>query len=167
MSENIRVLMVEDELADAELMVRELRRAGFAPDWARVDTELAYLSSLDWAPDVILSDSNLPSFDGLQALEILRERDLDIPFILVSGRLGEDWAVDAMKRGAYDYLLKDRLARLGESVRRALSQRQLRAERALAIEALRQSEERHRLVSEITADYAYSLDAPSGQPLAC
>lgn len=157
MSEALRVLIIEDDSADAELMVRALERGGFAPAWERVETEAEYIAALDRSPDVILSDSSLPLFDGLEALDLLRERGLDIPFILVSGRVGEDFAVDAMKRGACDYLLKDRLARLGEAVRRAIEQRRLREERAWAIEALRQSEERYRLVSEASSDYVYSL----------
>jgi PAS domain S-box-containing protein len=157
MSETVRVLIIEDDPVDADLMVRELKRGGFAPEWVRVETEEAFLAQLERSPDVILSDSKLPLFDGFEALELLRERALDIPFILVSGRLGEDLAVDAMKRGACDYLLKDRLARLGEAVRRAIDDRRLRAERAWAIGALQQSEERYRLISETSSDYAYSL----------
>jgi DNA-binding response OmpR family regulator len=157
MSETVRVLIVEDDPVDADLMVRELKRGGFDPDWVRVQTESEYLAQLDREPDVILSDSNLPLFDGFEALDLLRKRALDIPFILVSGRMGEDLAVEAMKRGASDYLLKDRLARLGEAVRRAIDLRRLRAERIWAIGALRQSEERYRLVSEVSSDYVYSL----------
>jgi two-component system, cell cycle sensor histidine kinase and response regulator CckA len=165
MSEPINVLIVEDTIADARLMMRELERTGFAPDWIRVETESDYLSCLERPPDVILADSNLPQFDGLHALDMLRQRNLDIPFILVSGRMGEDLAVDAMSRGADDYLLKDRLARLGEAVRRAMERRRLRRERAGAIEALRDSKERYRLVSEISSDYAYSLEVtPDGTP---
>jgi DNA-binding NtrC family response regulator len=157
MSESVRVLIVEDDPVDADLMIRELKRGGYAPDWVRVQTEFEYLAQLDKRPDVILSDSNLPLFDGFEALDLLQKRELDIPFILVSGRLGEDVAVDAMKRGASDYLLKDRLARLGEAVRRAIGERRLRAEKTWAIGALRQSEERYRLVSETSSDYVYSL----------
>jgi two-component system cell cycle sensor histidine kinase/response regulator CckA len=167
MDENIRVLIVEDDPADAELMVRQLQRGGFAPDWVRVETESDYLSSLLQKPEVILSDSNLPQFNGLRALDLLSQRGLDIPFLLVSGRMGEDWAVDAMKRGADDYLGKDRLARLGEAVRRAIEQRRLRNEKTWAMEALRQSEERYRLVSEITSDYAYSLSVEPSGSLTC
>jgi PAS domain S-box-containing protein len=81
--------------------------------------------------------------------------------------MGEDLAVDAMRRGAYDYLLKDRLARLGEAVRRALERRRLRRERAGALEALRESQERYRLVSEISSDYAYSLQVQPDETLTC
>src|SRR6202167_1370275 len=146
MSETVRVLIVEDDPVDADLMVRELERGGFAPNWVRVQTESEYLAQLDQEPEVILSDSNMPLFDGFEALDLLQKRGLDIPFILVSGRLGEDLAVEAMKRGACVYLLKDRLPRLGEPVRRAIEERRLRAERTWAVGALRQSEERYRLV---------------------
>src|SRR5580704_11761519 len=167
MSEIVRVLIVEDDPVDAELMVRELKRGGFAPDWVRVQTESEYLAQLDREPEIILSDSNLPLFDGFEALDLLRKRGLDIPFILVSGRMGEDLAVEAMKRGACDYLLKDRLARLGEAVRRAIDERRLRAERTWAIGALRQSEERYRLVSEASSDYVYSLKVGTDGTLTC
>src|SRR5580692_4044017 len=167
MSETVRVLIVEDDPVDAELMVRELKRGGFAPEWVRVQTESEYLAQLEMAPEVILSDSNLPLFDGFEALDLLQKRGLDIPFILVSGRVGEDLAVEAMHRGACDYLLKDRLARLGEAVRRAIDQKRLRAERTWAVGALRQSEERYRLVSEASSDYVYSLLVDPDGTLRC
>ena len=124
----LRVLILEDEPADAELMAQELRRAGFDPEWERVATETEYLALLDPALDLILADHRLPQFDGLLALKLLQERGLDIPFILVSGTIGEELAVSAMKQGASDYLLKDRLARLGQAVAHALEQRRLRSE---------------------------------------
>jgi hypothetical protein len=167
MSDPVRVLIVEDDPADADLMIRELKRGGFAPDWVRVQTESEYLAQLDRDPEVILSDSNLPLFDGFEALDLLQKRALDIPFILVSGRMGEDLAVEAMKRGASDYLLKDRLARLGEAVRRAIDLRRLRAERIWAIGALRQSEERYRLISEASSDYVYSFNVDSDGVMTC
>ena len=122
----LRVLIVEDEPAHAELEMRELRRAEFAPEWLRVETEAAYLEQLGAAPDLILSDYSLPQFSAPRALELLRDRGLDIPFIVVSGTMGEETAVDLMRRGATDYLLKDRLARLGPAVQRALEQQRLR-----------------------------------------
>ena len=142
MSTSIRVLILEDRSEDAELMVHELRRNHFEPDWRRVDTESEYNAHLGWRPDVILSDYNMPLLDAARALDLLRELDLDIPFIVVSGAIGEDAAVAMMRRGAADYLLKDRLARLGPAVRRALDETKLRDETRRAEVALRASEVR-------------------------
>jgi two-component system, cell cycle sensor histidine kinase and response regulator CckA len=126
MSQPIRVLIAEDRSSDAELLVRELRRAGFEPEWRRVDSEADYLQALapDW--DVILCDYSMPQFDAPRALLLLQERGYDVPFIIVSGTVGEDAAVAAMKDGANDYLIKDRLTRLGTAVRHAIEERQQR-----------------------------------------
>jgi PAS domain S-box-containing protein len=132
MNTPLRVLILEDRPAEAELMLHELRRGGFEPDWQRVETEADYLATLDPALDLILADYNLPQFDGLRALAMLQERGLDIPFIIVSGVIGEDLAVSAMKQGAADYLLKDRLARLGPAAAQALEQERLRDEKRWA-----------------------------------
>ena len=167
MSDPLRVLIVEDNADDAELVLNQLRRAGFVPECQRVETAHDYVRSLDTEPDIILADASLPQFDGLRALDLLQQRDLDIPFLLVTGSIGEDLAVDAIKRGASDYLLKDRLARLGEAVRNALDRKRQRQESARATEAMRQSEERYRLVSEITSDYAYSLFVEKDGVLVC
>ena len=120
----LHVLLVEDSADDAELVAAELRRAGFDPRWERVETEPDFMAALEGRdpPDIILSDFSMPQFNGLQAVDLVRSRGLDIPFILVSGTLGEEAAVEAMKRGCTDYLLKDRLARLGHAVERALEQ---------------------------------------------
>lgn len=133
----IRVLLLEDRMTDVEMMIRELRRAGFAPEWKRVETEVNFLAELKNAPDIILSDYSMPQFNGLEAAKILRESGLNIPFILISGTVGEDVAVEAMKHGATDYLLKDRIARLGVAVEQALEQRRLREERQRADEEIR------------------------------
>jgi PAS domain S-box-containing protein len=125
----LRLLIVEDNPDDADLLLRELRRAGFDPDWSRVETEPAFLAALQNPPEIILSDYSMPHFSGLRALELLRASGRDIPFILVSGTVGEDVAVQAMRGGATDYLLKDRPARLAMAVKRALEETQLRAER--------------------------------------
>ncbi|MGH2348114.1 MAG: GAF domain-containing protein, partial [bacterium] len=123
--------MIEDQESDAELIVAALRRAGFDPVWRRVTSEAEYLWVLSGEaggprPDVILADFNLPQFTGIRALELLRRRGEDIPFILVSGTIGEDVAVESIKLGATDYLLKDRLARLGPAIRQAIEQKELR-----------------------------------------
>lgn len=126
MAKPIKLLLVEDSPDDADLLLAELRRAGFAPEWKRVETEPDYLAEIKDSPDIILSDYSLPQFSGLQAVKLLRESGLDIPFILISGTVGEDTAVEAMKHGASDYLLKDRIARLGSSIEQALAQKRLR-----------------------------------------
>ncbi len=123
----LRVLIVEDSVNDADLAVLELSRGGFAVEWSRVDTPEAFAAALSPDLDVILSDYAMPHFDGLRALELLKARGLSIPFLIVSGTIGEDTAVAAMRAGANDYLLKDRLARLAPAVRLALGQKQARA----------------------------------------
>jgi PAS domain S-box-containing protein len=140
---SLRVLILEDRSEDAELMIQELRHSDFDPEWVRVDTESEYNARLDWPPDVILANCNLPLLDAFRALEFSRQRNLSaIPFIVVSEVFGEDRAVTLMDRGATDYLLKDRLARLGPAVRRALGDTQLRDEIRRAEQALRASDVR-------------------------
>ncbi len=129
MSNAIRVLVIEDEPADAILSLRALKQDGFDFDGFRVATEAEFLSQLQSAPDIILSDFDLPGFDVFRALELLQERGLDIPFILVTGRPDDELAKEVMNRGASDFLLKDRLERLGTAVRTAIEQRRLRQER--------------------------------------
>lgn len=126
----LNVLMLEDNPVDAELEIRELRRAGFEPAWVRVQTEAEFVAQLRPDLDLIIADYQLPQFNGVRALACLNEAGLDVPFIIVSGAIGEELAVELMREGATDYLLKDRLARLGESVRRALDQRDDRRVRA-------------------------------------
>ena len=125
-TEPLRVLIVEDRPSDAELMVLHLEDEGFVPEWVRVETEETYAAELDAAPDLILSDWSLPTFSGLRALRAVRGRGLDTPFVIVSGSVGEEAAIDALHEGADDYVLKDRLARLGQAVRRALEAKRLR-----------------------------------------
>ena len=137
MSTAINVLIVEDSQDDEDLLVHGLRRAGFAPKWKRVETISDFLAELESAPDIILSDYSMPQFNGLHAARLLQESGLDIPFILISGTVGEDVAVEAMKQGATDYLLKDRIARLGPAVKQALEKGHLRAERKRTEEKIR------------------------------
>ena len=132
----LQVLIVEDNPDDAELLLRELRRASFDPEWTRVETETDFLRALEKRPDIILSDYSMPEFGGLRALELLRASGMEIPFILISGTVGEDVAVEAMRDGAADYLIKDRVARLASAVKSALRQNELRAERTQVQEML-------------------------------
>src|ERR1043165_337747 len=107
----------------------ELQRTGFDPQWTRVDTEREFLAELKKLPDLIISDYAMPEFNGLRALELTKREESDVPFIIVTGTIGEELAVAAMKYGAADYLLKDRLGRLGQAVERALGEKHLRDER--------------------------------------
>jgi diguanylate cyclase (GGDEF)-like protein len=136
MTTPLHVLILEDSIMDAELMVHELRRAGFDPQWQRVETEADFLAQLDQELDIILADYSLPQFDAQRALEHLNQRGLDVPFIIVSGCIGEERAVECMKSGATDYLLKDRLTRLGQAVRKGLEERLLRDDRQRVEEQL-------------------------------
>ena len=122
MTTPLHVLILEDRPADALLMVHELRRAGFNPVWRRVETEADYVAHLQAELDVILADYSLPQFNALRALQLLQACGRDIPFLIVSAMIGEELAVAAIKQGAADYLLKDRLARLGPAVARALQE---------------------------------------------
>ena len=126
----VRILMVEDEPAEAELSIRYMRRAGIQCVCHRVDSELGLRNALrDFKPNIVLSDFTLPAFDGLSALQVAREAAPDLPFIFVSGTIGEERAIEALRRGAVDYVLKSNLNRLGPAITRALDDAAARAER--------------------------------------
>jgi two-component system cell cycle sensor histidine kinase/response regulator CckA len=140
MSQSLRILILEDDPYDAELAIASLEEAGYSCKWERVESQAEFQARLaSPAPgyDLILADYNLPSFDGLTALELLLERSLDLPFILVSGTVGEETAIESLKAGATDYVLKDRLSRLGPVVTRALHEKGERQRRQRAEEELR------------------------------
>jgi DNA-binding NarL/FixJ family response regulator/anti-sigma regulatory factor (Ser/Thr protein kinase) len=142
MNEPIHILILEDNGADAELVKRELRKASlnFTVQWAQ--DKGAFVAALETSsPNLILADYSLPGFDGLTALTLARRRWADVPVVIVSGAIGEEVAVETLKAGATDYVLKQRLSRLGPVVHRALSEARERAEKRNAEEALRQSEE--------------------------
>ncbi len=129
MATPLQVLILEDCALDAELMLDHLREAGFDPQSRIVDTESAYLAHLDPTLDLVLSDFSMPQFDARRALQLLKARGLEVPFIIVSGHIGEDVAVQCMREGASDYLLKDRLARLGPAVAQVLERTHLLVEK--------------------------------------
>ena len=158
MIKRLRLLLLEDNLDDAALMQHELEQAGFAVEARRVETREAFTAHLTSEIDLILSDHDLPEFDALQALALLKKQNLDIPFIIVSGTIREELAIEAMKRGAADYLLKDRLTRLGAAVERALEERQLRQEKQQAHHALKRSEAHFRTLIENALDIITVLD---------
>ena len=162
MNKRIRLLLIEDRPSDAELILHELRRAGYEPEWTRVETEPDYLAQLDQGWEIILADYNLPQFTGLRALELLNERGLAIPFIIVSGTIGEERAVQAMKDGASDYVMKDRLARLGPAVVRALREAALRRESKRAGAELRAATQLLASTVQTAPDAIMALD-PQGR----
>jgi len=139
MTTPLRLLIIEDSEDDALLIVRDLRRAGYEPTYDRVETEAGVRAALDQGPwDVVISDFSMPRFSGTDALKLLRERDLETPFIFVSGTIGEDVAVEAMRAGAQDYVTKGNLRRLAPAIERELRE----------IAERRASEERYRLLFE-------------------
>lgn len=145
MDAKLRVLIAEDTEDDALLLIRALRKGGYTPDTVRVwnaKTLSGALLSGEW--DIILSDYHMPGFGGDQLIQIVRDQGIDTPIIIVSGAIGEEAAVELVKSGAEDYVMKDNLIRLIPSISRALKEVEDRKERRRAEEALRESEERYR-----------------------
>ena len=151
-------LIVEDKSGDFDLVVHELKRAGLATRCQRVETEAEYRAHLQSEPDFILADYSLPQFNGPRALELLQQSGLDTPLIVLTGTVGEDTVVECMKRGAADYLLKDRLARLVPAVKRALEECELRRQKRRTESALRKSNDRFQHLVETTKVLPCELD---------
>jgi len=144
----LKLLILEDNAVDAELEVGQLQAAGYDCDWQRVQTREEFETCLDRADfELILADYNLPSFDGLSALDLLRERGLEIPFVLISGMLGEERAIESVKAGATDYVMKEKLERLAPVVARAIADRMELAKRRAAQQALREAHRRLQALS--------------------
>lgn len=138
----LHILILEDVPTDAELIQDELQQGGTVFTSICVKDRESYLKALDeFAPDIILSDYSLPSFDGLSALKFAVEKCPDVPFIFVSGALGEETAIELLKQGATDYVLKNRLSRLVPALTRALQEVKERKERDMALEALKKREQ--------------------------
>lgn len=148
MKNEINILLLEDSATDADLIRHALAQGGFIFCWNHVNNKKDFVRELErFAPDLILSDFSLPSLDGYTALEIAREKRPDAPFIFVTGTLGEEVAIETLKKGATDYVLKHRLSRLVPSVQRALREAGERVERKRAEEELRRSHEQLRALS--------------------
>lgn len=153
-------------LEDSILMRRELEKSGFQFDCLRVENQNDFERALEeFKPDLILSDYSLPRFNGMAALEIAQNKLPNIPFLFVSGIIGEEFAIEALKKGATDYVLKDRLGRLGASVKRALREAEERQQRKRALEDLRESEHRYRSLFEEVRNSRVQLENLSRQLL--
>src|ERR1700723_544385 len=159
----VKVLLVEDVAEDAELLLREMRLHGLDVTGHRVDTAADYESALaSFAPDLILSDYTLPGFAGTEALQIARSLRPDTPFIFVSGTIGEERAIQALKQGAVDYVLKENRARLVPAIERALREAEERDARRWAQRELEESEERFRFAMHFSS-VGTALVAPDGR----
>ncbi len=155
----LRVLIVEDSEDDALLVLRELRRGGYDPTHERVDTAAALAAALDrQAWDVVISDYSMPQFTGPAALALLKERGLDLPFMIVSGTIGEETAVAAMKAGAHDYLMKNSLQRLVPAVQRELREAEVRRERRRADRALVVRTRQLEAIRDVSVEITRELD---------
>jgi diguanylate cyclase (GGDEF)-like protein/PAS domain S-box-containing protein len=153
MDSPLRILLVEDVAAESELAVREFARKGIPCDWRRVDTEPDLRAQLvTFKPHVVLSDFSMPHLDGWTALACVHAFDPDLPFLFVSGTIGEEVAIDALRRGAMDYVLKDNLARLVPAVQRAQREVELRRDQQRAVRQLRD-------IVGTSQDWIWELDA--------
>ncbi|MBS0616943.1 MAG: response regulator [Spirochaetes bacterium] len=161
--QQLKTVIVEDSEDDAELLRSQLRDAGYECIGPCVETEADFIAGLKNSPEIIFSDFSMPQFSGLRALEIVQAQAPDIPFILISGTVGEDVAVESMRLGATDYLLKGYTLPLPSAVARALAGKNLKHEQAKAIAELKQSEERFREVVENIAGVFWVSDARKTQ----
>jgi diguanylate cyclase (GGDEF)-like protein/PAS domain S-box-containing protein len=157
--QSIRILHLEDNSVEAELIRAQLSEDGFEAVFKTVTTEIQFRAALsDFAPQVILSDFSLPGFDGLSALVIARSQAPDVPFLFVSGTIGEERAIEALKRGAVDYVLKDNLRRLVPAIRGAVRQAEAARARDVAEQMLRRSESRLQGIIDTSGDWIWECD---------
>jgi len=150
MSKPLKVLIVEDSENDALLLLRELRHSGYEPLHERVYTADSLNAALETKPwDVVISDFVMPQFSGLEALKLIKNKGLDIPFIITSGKISEDTAVLSMKAGAADYIMKDNLTRLGPAIERELQETSIRRESEKSYQALKEREAELRVLKQV------------------
>ena len=160
----LRVLVLEDDANDAELVMRELGRTGYKTQWHRVDNRTDFQRYLANGWDIVLADYKVPGFSVEEALQMLSGLNLDIPLIVMSGAVEEEVIVQLMKKGASDYLLKDRLARLGTAISHALEEKRLRAETQRALLALKENEQRYRSLCIAMSETVW-IATPQGETI--
>lgn len=157
----IHILNLEDNRRDTELIIARLEEDGLDCELTRVETRKEFISALEEGGlDLVLADNSLPNFDGQSALDILKEKAPELPFIFVTGTMGEEFAVEMLKKGATDYVLKNSLFRLAPAIKRALHEAKEKTNLRLAEYALKESEERFRSVAETAADAIICLSEP-------
>ncbi|MCK9392622.1 MAG: PAS domain-containing protein [Syntrophales bacterium] len=159
MSKPLRILIVEDSEDDALLTIRELKKGGYEPEYERVETAGAMRTALrekSW--DIILCDYNMPKFNGLAAIALLKETGIDIPLIIISGAIGEETAAECMRLGARDFFIKGKLPRLASAIERELREAESSYQRKQADKALKESEELYRTFINATSDMVYLKD---------
>ncbi|MGV8057485.1 MAG: PAS domain S-box protein [Smithellaceae bacterium] len=162
-SQSLRVLIVDDSEDDVLLEIRELKKGGYDPEYKQVETAAALIKALrEQTWDVILCDYKMPQFTGPKAISLYKETNIDVPFIIVSGAIGEETAVECMLLGAHDYIMKDNLARLVPAIKREVVEAGSRAERRRAEEELQESEERFRKLFENHAAVKLLIDSDTG-----
>jgi len=167
MERKLRILNLEDSANDSELAHDALEQDGVPCDFIRVETRAEFIQALEEGGyDLIISDYALPSFDGIAALCLARAKCPEIPFLFLTGALGEEKAIEILKCGAVDYVLKDRLGKLAHSVKLALEAALDHAEREKAEKALAENEKRFRRLVESVTDYIYTVQVESGRPVA-
>jgi signal transduction histidine kinase len=164
---NFRILCIEDQAEDFEIAERQLKKSGLMFSARRVDTKEEYLEALaDFSPDVILSDHSLPRFNSMEALKICQAQDRVIPFILLTGTVSEQFAVDCMKQGAEDYVLKSQMSRLPNAVKNALKHRDLQIAKQ---QASIQLAEQYEIIAKVNREldsFVYSVSHNLRAPLA-
>ncbi len=158
MSTPVSILILDDNPDDIDLLLNEIRQAGFDPTWQCVDSEEEYLALLESSPDIVLSDFAMPQLEARRALALLKERSLDIPLIVVSGTSDAEMAVECMRLGAADYLLKDNLTRLEQAMLQALEAKRIDEEEHLTEIEREKNEKKYRLLAENTLDVIWQMD---------
>jgi len=159
MTKPLKILMLEDDPFDAEIIERLLRKEQWDIEFTLVNTRNGYETALDrFLPDLILADNSLPQFDAGDALQFARQQSLYIPFIMVTGTVSEEYAVEMIKAGADDYILKDRLTRLPAAIQAAVNQQKVKKDKQKAQEEIRRSNERFQTLSKLTRDAVWELD---------